>query len=95
MFTDEGTALSVTRFLDAVCLVDSDIRFYQISSREIIGKDLEAPQTENIPFYPRSPYGVAKVSKWSNLIRIDNCHSEAQRRVLANVYVRFFVAPLL
>jgi len=61
VFTGETTALSVTRLLDAIRLVDPDIRFYQASSSEMFGKVLEVPQNETTPFYPRSPYGVAKV----------------------------------
>src|SRR5678816_3616755 len=61
VFTGETTALSVTRLLDAIRLVDPDIRVYQASSSEMFGKVLEVPQTETTPFYPRSPYGVAKV----------------------------------
>jgi GDPmannose 4,6-dehydratase len=61
VFTGETTALGVTRMLDAVRLVDPDIRFYQASSSEMFGKVVEVPQKESTPFYPRSPYGVAKV----------------------------------
>ncbi|NTW01323.1 MAG: GDP-mannose 4,6-dehydratase [Oscillochloris sp.] len=61
VFTGETTALGVTRMLDAVRLVDPDIRFYQASSSEMFGKVVEVPQRETTPFYPRSPYGVAKV----------------------------------
>jgi GDPmannose 4,6-dehydratase len=61
VFTGEVTALGVTRLLDAVRLVDPDIRFYQASSSEMFGKVREVPQNEGTPFYPRSPYGVAKV----------------------------------
>src|SRR3954462_7662887 len=61
VFTGETTALGVTRILDAVRIVDPDIRFYQASSSEMFGKVLEVPQNEDTPFYPRSPYGVAKV----------------------------------
>lgn len=61
VFTGEATALGVTRILDAVRTVDPSIRFYQASSSEMFGKVVEVPQTENTPFYPRSPYGVAKV----------------------------------
>ncbi|MBA3943535.1 MAG: GDP-mannose 4,6-dehydratase [Herpetosiphonaceae bacterium] len=61
VFTGEVTALGVTRMLDAVRLVDPDIRFYQASSSEMFGKVQEVPQRETTPFYPRSPYGVAKV----------------------------------
>jgi len=61
VFTGEVTALGVTRLLDAIRAVDSKIRFYQASSSEMFGKVREVPQTESTPFYPRSPYGVAKV----------------------------------
>lgn len=61
VLTGETTALGVTRVLDAVRTVDPDIRFYQASSSEMFGKVLEVPQKESTPFYPRSPYGVAKV----------------------------------
>src|SRR5438105_8707468 len=59
-FTGESTAPGVTRILDAIRIVDPDIRFYQASSSEMFGKVLEVPQNEDTPFYPRSPYGVAK-----------------------------------
>jgi GDPmannose 4,6-dehydratase len=61
VLTGETTALSVTRMLDAIRMVDPDIRFYQASSSEMFGKVQEVPQRETTPFYPRSPYGVAKV----------------------------------
>jgi GDPmannose 4,6-dehydratase len=61
VFTGEVTALGVTRVLEAIRTVDPDIRFYQASSSEMFGKVREVPQTEKTPFYPRSPYGVAKV----------------------------------
>jgi len=61
VLTGECTALGVTRMLDAIRIVDPTIRFYQASSSEMFGKVLEVPQNENTPFYPRSPYGVAKV----------------------------------
>src|SRR6266545_1347759 len=61
VFTGETTALGVTRVLDAIRIVDPDIRFYQASSSEMFGKVVEVPQREETPFYPRSPYGVAKV----------------------------------
>ncbi len=61
VLTGEFTALGVTRMLEAVRLVDPKIRFYQASSSEMFGKVRETPQTEHTPFYPRSPYGVAKV----------------------------------
>ncbi len=61
VLTGEVTALGVTRMLDAVRIVDPTIRFYQASSSEMFGKVQQVPQTEKTPFYPRSPYGVAKV----------------------------------
>jgi GDPmannose 4,6-dehydratase len=61
VFTGEATALGVTRVLEAVRIVDPEIRFYQASSSEMFGKVRETPQREETPFYPRSPYGVAKV----------------------------------
>lgn len=61
VLTGETTALGVTRLLDAIRLVDPEIRFYQASSSEMFGKVKEVPQTETTPFHPRSPYGVAKV----------------------------------
>ena len=61
VLTGETTALGVTRLLDAIRIVDPDIRFYQASSSEMFGKVQEVPQKESTPFYPRSPYGVAKL----------------------------------
>ena len=61
VLTGEFTALGVTRMLEAIRIVDPAIRFYQASSSEMFGKVMEVPQTEATPFYPRSPYGVAKV----------------------------------
>ena len=61
VFTGDVTALGVTRMLEAIRTVDKDVRFYQASSSEMFGKVREVPQSENTPFYPRSPYGVAKV----------------------------------
>jgi GDPmannose 4,6-dehydratase len=61
VLTGEFTALGVTRMLEAVRLVDPTIRFYQASSSEMFGKARETPQNELTSFYPRSPYGVAKV----------------------------------
>jgi GDPmannose 4,6-dehydratase len=61
VLTGEITALGVTRLLDAIRLVDPDIRFYQASSSEMFGKVQAVPQVESTPFYPRSPYGVAKL----------------------------------
>ena len=59
--TGDVTALGVTRILEAIRYVDPKTRFYQASSSEMFGKVLEVPQRESTPFYPRSPYGVAKV----------------------------------
>ncbi|HEY1824867.1 MAG TPA: GDP-mannose 4,6-dehydratase [Acidimicrobiales bacterium] len=61
VLTGEATALGVTRILDAIRIVDPEIRFYQASSSEMFGKVRQVPQTEETEFYPRSPYGVAKV----------------------------------
>ncbi|HEV7179488.1 MAG TPA: GDP-mannose 4,6-dehydratase [Candidatus Baltobacteraceae bacterium] len=61
VLTGEFTALGVTRVLEAIRAVNSKIRFYQASSSEMFGKVQEVPQSESTSFYPRSPYGVAKV----------------------------------
>jgi GDPmannose 4,6-dehydratase len=61
VLTGEFTALGVTRILEAIRHVNPRIRFYQASSSEMFGKVVEVPQNERTPFYPRSPYGVAKV----------------------------------
>ncbi len=61
VLTGEATALGVTRLLDAIRLVNPKIRFYQASSSEMFGKVQTVPQNEKTPFYPRSPYGVAKL----------------------------------
>lgn len=61
VFTGDATGLGVTRLLDAVRFVCPKARFYQASSSEMFGKVVEVPQRESTPFYPRSPYGVAKV----------------------------------
>ncbi len=61
VLTGEVTALGVTRILEAIRLVSPKTRFYQASSSEMFGKVREVPQRETTPFYPRSPYGVAKV----------------------------------
>ncbi|MHB1361815.1 MAG: GDP-mannose 4,6-dehydratase [Thermoleophilia bacterium] len=61
VLTAQFTALGVTRMLEAMRLTKPDARFYQASSSEMFGKVAETPQTENTPFHPRSPYGVAKV----------------------------------
>jgi GDPmannose 4,6-dehydratase len=61
VLTGEYTGLGVTRALEAIRQVNPNIRFYQASSSEMFGKVQEVPQKESTPFYPRSPYGVAKV----------------------------------
>ncbi len=61
MLTGEFNALGVTKMLEAIRLVNKKIKFYQASSSEMFGKVKEVPQNEKTPFYPRSPYGVAKV----------------------------------
>ena len=61
VLTGETTGLGVTRLLDAIRIVDPEIRFYQASSSEMFGRVHTVPQNEHTPFYPRSPYGVAKV----------------------------------
>jgi GDPmannose 4,6-dehydratase len=61
VLTGEFTALGVTRMLEAIRMVAQEARFYQASSSEMFGKVREVPQNEHTPFYPRSPYGVAKV----------------------------------
>jgi GDPmannose 4,6-dehydratase len=70
VLTGEFTAIGVTRVLEAIRLLDpKGIRFYQASSSEMFGKVLEVPQSEVTPFYPRSPYGVAKV--YGHLITVN------------------------
>ena len=61
VFTGEATALGVARMLEAIRAVNPKIKFYQTSSSEMFGKVREVPQTEKTEFYPRSPYGVAKL----------------------------------
>lgn len=61
MLTGEFNALGVTKLLEAIRQIDRKIKFYQASSSEMFGKVVEVPQSEKTPFYPRSPYGVAKV----------------------------------
>lgn len=61
ILTADVTALGVTRLLEAIRILDKSIRFYQASSSEMFGHVRQTPQNENTPFYPRSPYGVAKV----------------------------------
>ena len=85
MLTGETTALSVTRMLDAIRIVDPKIRFYQASSSEMFGKVAEVPQTESTPFYPRSPYGVAKVyGHWITVNYRESYNLHASSGILFN-----------
>ena len=61
LLTGEFNSQGVTRVLDAIRTVNPKVKFYQASSSEMFGKVREIPQTEDTPFYPRSPYGVSKV----------------------------------
>jgi GDPmannose 4,6-dehydratase len=68
VLTGDVTALGVTRMLEAIRVLDRSIRFYQASSSEMFGKVQAVPQREDTPFYPRSPYGVAKVyGHWATI----------------------------
>jgi GDPmannose 4,6-dehydratase len=85
VLTGEVTALGVTRILDAIRLTDQDIRFYQASSSEMFGKVREVPQTELTPFYPRSPYGVAKVyGHWATVNYRESYQLHASSGILFN-----------
>ena len=85
VLTGETTALGVTRLLDAIRLVDPEIRFYQASSSEMFGKVHEVPQTEMTPFHPRSPYGVAKVyGHWITLNYRESYDLHATSGILFN-----------
>ncbi len=85
VLTGETTALGVTRLLDAIRLVDPEIRFYQASSSEMFGKVLETPQRETTPFYPRSPYGVAKVyGHWITVNYRESYNLHASSGILFN-----------
>jgi GDPmannose 4,6-dehydratase len=85
VLTGETTALGVTRLLDAIRIVDPDIRFYQASSSEMFGKVQEVPQTEATPFYPRSPYGVAKVyGHWITINYRESYNLHASSGILFN-----------
>lgn len=66
--TSEITGLGVTRLLEAIRQIDTNIKFYQASSSEMFGKVQQMPQSEKTPFYPRSPYGVSKLyAHWMNI----------------------------
>jgi GDPmannose 4,6-dehydratase len=85
VFTGEVTGLGVTRVLDAIRIVDPTIRFYQASSSEMFGKVREVPQTEKTPFYPRSPYGVAKVyGHWITINYRESYNLHATNGILFN-----------
>jgi len=85
VLTGETTALGVTRLLDAIRLVDPEIRFYQASSSEMFGKVREVPQSEDTPFHPRSPYGVAKVyGHWITLNYRESYDLHATSGILFN-----------
>lgn len=85
VLTGETTALGVTRLLDAIRLVDPEIRFYQASSSEMFGKVQEVPQNETTPFHPRSPYGVAKVyGHWITLNYRESYDLHATSGILFN-----------
>ena len=85
VLTGEATALGVTRMLDAVRLVNKDIRFYQASSSEMFGKAAEVPQRESTPFHPRSPYGVAKVyGHWITVNYRESYNMHANSGILFN-----------
>ncbi len=85
VLTGEFTALGVTRVLDSIRQVDPKIRFYQASSSEMFGKVQETPQREETPFYPRSPYGVAKVyGHWITVNYRESYHMFAVSGILFN-----------
>jgi GDPmannose 4,6-dehydratase len=85
VLTGEVTGLGVTRLLDALLTVDPAIRFYQASSSEMFGKVVEVPQSETTPFYPRSPYGVAKVyGHWATVNYRESYQLHASSGILFN-----------
>ncbi|MGO9195772.1 MAG: GDP-mannose 4,6-dehydratase [Acidimicrobiales bacterium] len=85
VLTGEVTAMGVTRILDAIRLTDPEIRFYQASSSEMFGKVVETPQRESTPFYPRSPYGVAKVyGHWITVNYRESYQMHASSGILFN-----------
>ena len=85
VLTGETTALGVTRILDAIRITDPGIRFYQASSSEMFGKVQQVPQTELTPFYPRSPYGVAKVyGHWITVNYRESYNLHASSGILFN-----------
>ena len=85
VFTGESTAMGVTRMLDAIRTVNPEIRFYQASSSEMFGKVQAVPQDEDTPFYPRSPYGVAKVyGHWITVNYRESYNLHASSGILFN-----------
>src|SRR5579872_207116 len=85
VLTGEFTALGVTRMLEAIRSVNPKIKFYQASSSEMFGKVVETPQRESTPFYPRSPYGVAKVyGHWITVNYRESCDLFAVSGILFN-----------
>ncbi|HUX04941.1 MAG TPA: GDP-mannose 4,6-dehydratase [Acidimicrobiales bacterium] len=85
VLTGETTALGVTRMLDAIRIVDPEIRFYQASSSEMFGRVTSVPQNELTSFYPRSPYGVAKVyGHWITVNYRESYHLHASSGILFN-----------
>jgi len=85
VFTGECTALGVTRILDALRIITPAARFYQASSSEMFGKVREVPQREETPFYPRSPYGVAKVyGHWITVNYRESYNLHASSGILFN-----------
>ncbi|MBK8134607.1 MAG: GDP-mannose 4,6-dehydratase [Chloroflexi bacterium] len=85
VFTGDVTGLGVTRMLDAILTVNPGIRFYQASSSEMFGKVQEVPQRETTPFYPRSPYGVAKVyGHWITVNYRESYNMHASSGILFN-----------
>jgi GDPmannose 4,6-dehydratase len=85
VFTGDVTALGVTRVLDAIRIVNPGIRFYQASSSEMFGKVVQVPQRETTPFYPRSPYGVAKVyGHWITINYRESYDMHASSGILFN-----------
>lgn len=85
VFTGDVTALGVTRVLDAIRIVNPKIRMYQDSSSEMFGKVVEVPQRETTPFYPRSPYGVAKVyGHWITINYRESYNMHATSGILFN-----------
>ena len=85
VLTGEFTALGVTRVLEAIRAVDPTIRFYQASSSEMFGKVCAVPQNEHTPFYPRSPYGVAKLyGHWITVNYRESYNLHASSGILFN-----------